>query len=465
VDAILNWMWQGAVVAVVTTVALVLIERSRASDRYLTVWVALLSVLALPVVPFVMDLFASPSISGAASPTTGPVWSLPSAWWTSNGMVIGLWVMWASVSAARYATAAIAVRRLKRVSTAVRSDLLSRLCCWAAVAVRGRVARLRVSTGVQSAAVLGFGSPIIAVSPSLFDELSGEELDRIVIHEWAHVQRRDDVAHVAQACIHLVAGWHPAVWWLGRLLRAERELACDELAVAVTGSAKGYAASLVKLAELSHTHVAPVAAVAALGSASLRRRVHRILSVDRRMSSGRWRIAAGIAAAVLCVLAATLGGIQAIEAVAAIADDRIIAAPARASSDGHVAVQSSNEPVVEPPTSARATRITYASRGDARAIHVTSSQTPRATLPQVADTVHSAAMIDASSIATAFTAGAPAAPISNGNTTSQQASGPWRDLAATTAAAGVGLGSQSRQAAVASAAYFTRLGKRIASSF
>ena len=460
-DAILNWIWQGTVLAIVATVALVLIERSRASDRYLTVWVALLAVLALPVVPFVMDVFASPSISGTTATAAGPVWSLPSAWWTSNGMVIALWTMWASVAAARYATAAVAVRRLKRVSTAVRSDVQSRLSCWAAVAVRGRGARLRASTGVQSAAVLGFGSPIIAVSPSLFDELSDEELDRIVIHEWAHVQRRDDLAHVAQACIHLVAGWHPAVWWLGRLLRAEREIACDELAVAVTGSAKGYAASLVKLAGLSRVHVAPVAAVAALGSASLQRRVHRILSVDRRTSSGRWRIAAGIAAAALCVLAATLGGIQAIEAVAAIADERITAAPVGALSDRRAPVRS-DETVVEPPASARAAR---APRGNARAIPVTSMQPSMATLPQAADTVHSGSVIDASSIATAFTAGAPAAPISNGNTASQQAGGPWRDLASSSAAAGVGLGSQSRQAAVTSAAYFTRLGKRIASSF
>jgi bla regulator protein blaR1 len=461
VDAILNWIWQGTVVAIVTTVALVLIERSRASDRYLTVWVALLSVLALPVVPFVMDVFASPSISGATATATAPVWSLPSAWWTSNGMVIGLWATWATVATARYATAAIAVRRLKRVSTAVRSDVQSRLSCWAAVAVRGRVARLRASTGVQSAAVLGFGSPIIAVSPALFAALSDEELDRIVIHEWAHVQRRDDLAHVAQACIHLLAGWHPAVWWLGRLLRAEREIACDELAVAVTGSAKGYAASLVKLAGLSRVPVAPVAAVAALGSVSLQRRVHRILSVDRRTSSGRWRIAAGIAAAVPCVLAATLGGIQAIEAVAAIADERITAAPVRTSIDGPAPLQS-KETVVETPSSARAAR---ASRGTARAIPVTSTQSSIVTLPQAADTAHSEPVIGASSIATAFTVGAPAAPISNGNTTSQQASGPWRDLAAGSAAAGVGLGSQSRQAAVTSAAYFTRLGKRIASSF
>lgn len=463
-DAILNWIWQGAVVALVTTVALVVIERSRASDRYLTVWVALLSVLALPIVPFVLDLLASPSIGDAAATASSAVWSLPSAWWTSNALVLGLWTIWAGMSAARFVTASIALRRVKRASTIVDAHVQSRLSCWSAMAMRGRVARLGASTGVQSAAVLGVGSPMIAIAPSLFDQLSDDELDRIVMHEWAHVQRRDDLAHLAQACIHVIAGWHPAVWWLERLLRAEREIACDELTVAVTGSAKGYAASLVKLAGLSHVHLAPVAAVAALGSASLHRRVHRILSVHRRSSSRRWRIAAAIAGAVLCVLAATLGGIQAIEAVAAIADERSIAAPVRAVSDRRVTVLSDHA-VAEPSTSARTIRRSQPSPPVRRAVRVASAQSPGATPPQAADAAHAEPVIGVSSIATAFNAGAPGAPISNGNTSSQQASGPWRDLAASSAAAGMGVGSQSRQAALASASYFTRLGKRIASSF
>ena len=39
----------------------------------------------------------------------------------------------------------------------------------------------------------------------------------------------------------MVAGWHPALWWIERRLHLEREIACDEIAVPLTGSAKAYA--------------------------------------------------------------------------------------------------------------------------------------------------------------------------------------------------------------------------------
>ena len=86
--------------------------------------------------------------------------------------------------------------------------------------------------------MLGFGSPIIALAPRLLTELSAPDLDRVLVHEWAHVQRRDDLAQLVQHIVRAIAGWHPAVWWLERRLDFEREAACDEVAVDVTGSRK-----------------------------------------------------------------------------------------------------------------------------------------------------------------------------------------------------------------------------------
>ena len=38
---------------------------------------------------------------------------------------------------------------------------------------------------------------MIAVAPSLVETLDTDELDRVLIHEWAHVQRRDDLVNIA----------------------------------------------------------------------------------------------------------------------------------------------------------------------------------------------------------------------------------------------------------------------------
>ena len=126
-----------------------------------------------------------------------------------------------------------------------------------------------LSPAVSTAAVLGCGRPVIAVSPTLLDRLSDDELDRAVIHEWAHVQRRDDLLNVLHVVARVVAGWHPAVWWLERQLRIEREVACDEIAVRVTGSPKRYAACLTAMASLHPMRRQTASALGALSSPTL----------------------------------------------------------------------------------------------------------------------------------------------------------------------------------------------------
>ena len=94
---------------------------------------------------------------------------------------------------------------------------------------------------------------MIAVAPSLLTTLDAGELDRVLIHEWAHVQRRDDLVHILQIVVRIIAGWHPALWWIDRRLHLEREIACDEMTVAATGSPKSYAACLMKVATVRGT--------------------------------------------------------------------------------------------------------------------------------------------------------------------------------------------------------------------
>jgi hypothetical protein len=146
---------------------------------------------------------------------------------------------------------------------------------WLVVRRTGRATRLVLSNAVRSAAVLGGTRPVIAVNPALAETLAAEDVDRVVVHEWAHVDRRDDCALLLQVVAHLVAGWHPAVWWLNRQLHFEREVACDERVVGMTGSARAYAGCLAALAALSSTRGRALPVVSA--SSQLRRRVVRIL--------------------------------------------------------------------------------------------------------------------------------------------------------------------------------------------
>jgi beta-lactamase regulating signal transducer with metallopeptidase domain len=458
VDAVLNWIWQGSVIAAVTTVVLALIERSRARDRYLLVWAAVFSVLAVPIVPLAWEAVQGDAPSRDVVTTEGPLIAMPVAWWTSTTTLVVLWALWSAAGLIRLVRSWVWLRNVRAAASPLSAPRQHRLSHWTALASAGRAASLVVSSHVRSAAVLGWGSPVIAVAPSLLDELEDDELDRIVVHEWAHVRRRDDLMQAVQAGIRVIAGWHPAVWWLDRHLRIEREIACDELAVAVIGSAKGYASSLLKLAELLPPRLAMDPALTAIGPTGLRRRIARILSRERGTSSPTWRAAAVAGGAVLCVLAASLGSIRAIAATVAVAEPAV---------DGR-----ESPPVTTSDVASRATPNVRSDPGAAAPIPVASSRrarpiaTPQPHSAPIAPAIASTTTprlpeISAARVDVAFHAGAPRGVSPTGDPAAATPVVPWRGAAS----AGVAVGRESREAAVAAAGYFTRLGKRVAGAF
>jgi beta-lactamase regulating signal transducer with metallopeptidase domain len=388
---------------------------------------------------------------------------MPVAWWTSTTFVLLLWAVWLAFTTQRLMRSAIVLWRLKRPLSCFPELWQDRLTHWASVRTTGRSVQLVVCPGVRSAAVLGCGAPAIALAPSLLAHLSDEELDRIVIHEWAHVQRRDDWMQLLQSCIKVVVGWHPAIWWLDRQLSIEREIACDEMAVTITGSAKNYAASLVKLASLPVPRLTVFQGLAAIGPHGLRRRVAQILSSDRRVASRGWRAAAAAAALVLCLVALVLGDIRAIEAATAIVEARVQDASVQDSriSSTSVLTEPSIAVAPAPSTPRPGVRVAAQSRTPA-AIYATSASTlaEPLQLPEAARGVI-VEKIRGAPVASAYNATAPSISTSGNTASNAVPIVPWRAAAD----GGVAIGRESRDAAVATAGYFTRLGKRIAGSF
>jgi beta-lactamase regulating signal transducer with metallopeptidase domain len=310
VDHVLNWLWQGGVVAVGAWAVLRVLGRVRAGARYVFCWAALLLVVALPLTPFLArtGAAAAPPLSPAATvPATLPV---PDAWWTSTTLVLALCGAWAAVFAVRAALALHAIRQARRACAAVPPAIEATLPQWHTARARGRRARLVVSPDVRAAAVLGCGAPVIALAPSLLRTLSPRDLDAVVIHEWAHVQRRDDVANVVLLALRAAAGWHPAVWWLDRQLQLEREVACDEIAVALTGSARQYATCLTTIAGAFPEAAALQPAPGALSASSLTRRVVRILAQRNLVSLRRSTGVVAAASLALVVAGAAITGVR-----------------------------------------------------------------------------------------------------------------------------------------------------------
>ena len=240
-EAAANWLWQGIVVAVAAGV-LVRVPRSLgATARYRLWWVAMAIVLALPFA-FVLAPIGppGPGVLDAAlemPPPRSLQVRIGAPEWAPV-VLASVWVLWIAVAAARVLSALVGLRRARRAAQPFPAARASRLTHWSAVSTSGRRAALVMSQDVRYAAVLGGRAPMIAVSPAVAAALEDRDLDRIVVHEWAHVQRRDDRARLVQVIVRAVAGLHPGVWWLDRQIHIDRETACDDWAVNVTGSAK-----------------------------------------------------------------------------------------------------------------------------------------------------------------------------------------------------------------------------------
>ena len=159
------------------------------------------------------------------------------------------------------------------------------------------------------AAVLGFRRPLIVVPRALRDALTDAELDQVVAHEHAHVERRDDWASLVQRIVEVPVGWHPAVWLIGRWLRRERELAADERVALRTGAPRAYARCLARVAEAMSWPAAPRLASGAVGSrGEVARRVAHLLDARWLRAHRSSRPVLGAAGVLATVLALLIGG-------------------------------------------------------------------------------------------------------------------------------------------------------------
>ncbi|MBI4266027.1 MAG: hypothetical protein HY657_16755 [Acidobacteria bacterium] len=459
-DVVLNWLWQGGVVALATAAILRAIPPCRTRARYGLAWAACVGVLVLPTVPLLDAAFAS--TAGASSTPAGVAVTMPAVWWTSGTAACAAWALWAGVSAGRTVAAMLALRRTKRQAREFPADIEARLAHWCGLRATGRRTRLVLSHGVRTAGVLGGRTPVIAVAPMLLQRLTAADLDRVVIHEWAHVQRRDDIAQVGLRIVRALAGWHPAVWWLQGQLHIEREVACDEMAVAVTGCAQAYATCLTTLAAIPPAR-AGVPALAAVSASSLRQRVCRIVALRHRTPTRASRVTP--MAAVLSVAALTLvvGRLPIVGAIASTA----AAPPAPADRVLPGVPQAPAVSRAEAEARPRVTRTTSRARPAASGLppqpayeaaerqSVDSAAVPlRATMPLTGELfVLPEPVVSETSSEPPMASAAPsteAIPL---------------PVWGAAVEAGKAIGAGSEQAAVATAGFFTRFGKRVARSF
>ena len=134
--------------------------------------------------------------------------------------------------------------------------------------------KLLVSSLIQGPVVIGWLRPVVLVPVSAIAGVPCEHIEALLAHELAHIRRHDYLVNILQSVAEATLFYHPAVWWISRDIRMERENCCDDLAVSVTGDPLVYVLALSDLESRRSASVAP--ALAASGG-SLKHRIARLL--------------------------------------------------------------------------------------------------------------------------------------------------------------------------------------------
>ncbi|MFH0735091.1 MAG: M56 family metallopeptidase [bacterium] len=103
--------------------------------------------------------------------------------------------------------------------------------------------------GLDSPVVIGFLKPFLLIPISFFTGMSEQSIEAIILHELAHIKRYDYLLNMIQIIIEVLGFFHPAIWWLSKRIREERENCCDDIAINIIGDRVVYAKSLIQLEE------------------------------------------------------------------------------------------------------------------------------------------------------------------------------------------------------------------------
>ena len=316
--AIVNTFWLGAALTALVWLALKF-ARTNAATRGVIWWIVLALLIGLPALQPLASRWrqtptaaATPAAPNEATPAPNQ-WRLepepddipaivtiqpkPAATWP-----FAVFALWAAVflyRTARVAQSYLYLRQMKR-----RSELSGH-----PLPNTGRNVRLLLSPDAASPLAAGFFHPAIILPRDLTTRISPEELDQILLHESAHLARRDDWSNLLARLLGAAFALHPVVWWILRQIEFEREVACDDWVVAHTGAPRAYAETLAHMAELCHRdHISDREAALASGvfgrGSRLGARIKGLLSAGRPFSARVSALRVVMGCLLLCGLAA-----------------------------------------------------------------------------------------------------------------------------------------------------------------
>ncbi|HKR28370.1 MAG TPA: M56 family metallopeptidase, partial [Acidobacteriaceae bacterium] len=205
VERVLNSLPEGLLLAGCAWLLLRLLGKQNAGTRFAVWLVTLVGVAGLPLLSAFEVGGQRLSVASHAEVTVSAFWAV---------LFAGFWILIALVALARLAAGLWQVRAISAKCTAFEVEKLDPALQEVFAEPGKRRVRLLISESARVPAAIGFRKPAIVLPAWTLRELSPAELKPILIHEMAHLRRRDDWTNLLQKTVRAVLFFHPAVWWI-----------------------------------------------------------------------------------------------------------------------------------------------------------------------------------------------------------------------------------------------------------
>lgn len=304
---LIHFCWQAAVVAVLYRALMIALSRSASETRYAVSVAAMALMAAGAFTTFTWEICSarpSPALHIAATEirnvaleavpqaiAPGPDLSNRTTVATAASLfrwIDCFWVLGVVVLSVRSIGGWWVIQRLRATAideapSALRASFVR---ISAVLGIRRDVV-LRVSSAIAGPITVGAVRAMVLLPVSAITLLGPEELEMVLAHELAHVRRADFFWNLLQTLVETLFFFHPAVWWIGKRIRHERELCCDDLALKIYPNPVTYATALFRLEEQRARQWRLAMALDGQSNQTLRMRIARILGEPTAQTTGR----------------------------------------------------------------------------------------------------------------------------------------------------------------------------------
>ena len=265
--ALLSSLWQSSVIAMVLFVVLRLFAKSRPRFSYAFSYLMLVLCVSLPIVSVLQSLTMTvdTEVSSSVTVATFSVVETARAGFSVKGFVASylkeIVILWFSIVCLLGLRLMLGLAWLQCLTgiqhphqtklQALADQLAARFELSIAVAVR-------VVDGLTGPVTMGFIKPVILMPAAMISKMDVQLIEALIAHELAHIKRFDYLFNFLQNFIEIILFYHPAVWWISKQIRKERENIADDIAANVLGEPRRLALALqeLELFQFSQTQIA-----------------------------------------------------------------------------------------------------------------------------------------------------------------------------------------------------------------